>query len=145
MIILPPTSQRQAHKYALDPPPSLEPENRPAIVHEVELNVPTAADLLPLLLLLGEGVVLVLLDDGAVSVDDASQGFLGALEDGVGVAVVQVVEEDSAQPASLVAVGDHEVAVGPGFEFGVEGGVVVVAYLFVSSVKVGHVLHASSG
>jgi hypothetical protein len=84
--------------------------------------------LLPLLLLRRVGVVLVLLDDGHVRLDHVVQRVLGKRKQRLGVAVVEVVEEDAAQPAALAAVLDLKVLVAPGLEARVESLVVAVAH-----------------
>ncbi len=145
MIILPSGRLRQTHQNALDPSSGLESENGSTVVNEVELSVSPTAQLLPTLLILSEFVIFVLLDDGSVGGDDGVDGILGEFEQQFRIAVVQIVEEDSSQSASLVAVRNDEVFVGPGFELGVEFGIVPVAHLFVRSVEMFHVFFVEVG
>mmetsp|Transcript_46568 Transcript_46568/g.98827 ORF Transcript_46568/g.98827 Transcript_46568/m.98827 type:complete len:462 (+) Transcript_46568:138-1523(+) len=145
VVVLPPRRLREAHQYALDPPSRLEPEHGPAIVHEVELDVPSPPHLLPLLLPLREGIVLVGLDDGPVGRHDGVDGVLRELEELLGIAIVEVVEEDAPEASRLVAVADDEVPVGPRLELGIELGIVTVAHLLVRAVEVPHVVEVQVG
>lgn len=72
MVVFEPCSERKAHEDTLDPSSGLESEYGSPVVDEVELDVASPADLLPVLLLLRECVVLVAFDYGAVSVNDAA-------------------------------------------------------------------------
>mmetsp|Transcript_6785 Transcript_6785/g.20085 ORF Transcript_6785/g.20085 Transcript_6785/m.20085 type:complete len:293 (-) Transcript_6785:478-1356(-) len=145
VAVLPARRLRQAHEDRLDAAPRLEPEDGPAVVDEVELHVAAAAHLLPLLLLLREGVVLVLLHERHVGGDDGVGAVFGEGEDLVRGAVVVVVEEDAPEPAGLAAVLDDEVLVRPLFELGVVFRIVLVAHLLVGAVEVLHVLLVEVG
>ena len=60
------------------------------------------------------------LDYGTIGVDDTVEGLGGEGKDFVGIAIVQVVEEDASESPGLITVGDDKVSVGPGLELGVE-------------------------
>lgn len=109
---------------------------------EVELDVAAATDLLPLLLLLSEGHVLAALDDGQVGRQEALEAVLDEGEGvlGVGLARVQVVEEDAPDAPRLPAVLVVEVLVAPPLEPRVVGLVVLVAGLLQGAVEVHGVL-----
>ena len=87
----------------------------------------TSADELPLSFSVPVGPVLVLLHHGEVDGDDGVGAGLDEVEAALLVGRLEVVEEDAADAAGDTAVGDLEVAVAPGLELGVVGGVVGVA------------------
>lgn len=77
---------------------------------------PSSSNLLPVLLLLIEGVVEVFVDDGQVA---GHHGAGAALHKAKGLFLtggVQVVEEDAADTAGLSSVPDVEVPITPGGE-----------------------------
>ena len=69
--------------------------------------------LLPALLLLGERVALVLHDERAVRLGHMVDRVGRKGQELLGVAVVQVIEEDAAEAARLAAVRDQKVLVAP--------------------------------
>mmetsp|Transcript_8067 Transcript_8067/g.35663 ORF Transcript_8067/g.35663 Transcript_8067/m.35663 type:complete len:258 (+) Transcript_8067:186-959(+) len=136
-VVLPPRGEGQGHEDGLDASAGPQPERGAAIVHEVKLDVPPAAHLLPLLLRLGVLVVLVLGHERDVGGDDGAGHVGGEREKLLLGAIVHVVEEDAADAAALVhAVLDDEVVVGPLLEAGVEGLVVLVAHVLEGAVEV---------
>mmetsp|Transcript_19535 Transcript_19535/g.57892 ORF Transcript_19535/g.57892 Transcript_19535/m.57892 type:complete len:438 (+) Transcript_19535:431-1744(+) len=140
VVIQPRRILGQRHEDGLDAPARLEPKRRAAVVHQVELDVAPAAQQLPLLLLLRERIVLVLPHDRAVGLHHVVDAVLGEGQDGVGILVVEVIEEDAAEAAALAAVADEEVVVRPLLELVVVLGVVLVADLLVGPVEVLHVV-----
>mmetsp|Transcript_4238 Transcript_4238/g.6414 ORF Transcript_4238/g.6414 Transcript_4238/m.6414 type:complete len:403 (+) Transcript_4238:411-1619(+) len=139
-VVLPPRSLREGHEDGFDPASRLEAEHGASVVHQVELYVAAAAELLPLLLLLGELHVLPLGDDGDVGRADGGEAVLCEGRVLLGVLVVLVIEEDATQATPLATVLDEEVIVGPGLEAGVVAWVVLVADVLVGAVEVLHVL-----
>mmetsp|Transcript_23806 Transcript_23806/g.37216 ORF Transcript_23806/g.37216 Transcript_23806/m.37216 type:complete len:433 (-) Transcript_23806:73-1371(-) len=139
-VVLPAGGLRQRHEDGLDPSPSLQAEDGATVINQVEFHIPSPAHQLPLLLLLGEIIVLVGLDDWEVSLRHVHGALLGELEDGVRITIVQVIEEDSSKSTSLSTVLDGEVIVSPLLELRVELGVVLVTDLLVGSMEVLHVL-----
>ena len=100
---------------------------------------------LPLLLLRRELVVLVLVYDRHVRRHHRRQALGRELDDLLLGPVVEVVEEDAAEPARLLAVLAPKVLVGPLLEPGVVGRVVLVADALVGAVEVPHVLLVDVG
>ena len=139
MHIHPPRRQRQTHQNTLDARAGrIQAETGAAIVHEIELDVATAAELLPLLLALGEGHEHALAHDGQIGGQEGRQAVLHEGEELflVFFGFVEVVEEDAADAAGFVAVLDVEIVVAPLFEARVVGAVVFVAGVFDGAVEV---------
>lgn len=105
VVIHPAGGKGEGHEDGLDASPSLQAKGCAAVIDEVKLDVAAAAELLPLLLLRGEGIVLVLDNEGAVGLDNAVDAVCGELEDRLGILVVQVVEKDASQATSLTLEG----------------------------------------
>ena len=111
-------------------------------MHQVELDILAPADLLPLLLLLGEGHVLALVDDGDVVgrkrlecvLDEGKRVLL------VGHGLVQIVKEDAADAARLAPVLVVEVLIAPLLEARVVLLVMGVAHLLQRLVELDGVL-----
>ena len=138
MHVLPPRGKRQAHQDALDTAArGIQSKSSPAVMHEIELNIAPAPDLLPLLLLLGEGEVLAALDDGDVGRQERGEAVLHEGEQLLLVllGLVQVIEEDAADAARLASVLVVEVFVTPFLEARVVQLVVLVAGRFDGVVK----------
>mmetsp|Transcript_15454 Transcript_15454/g.51884 ORF Transcript_15454/g.51884 Transcript_15454/m.51884 type:complete len:317 (-) Transcript_15454:124-1074(-) len=140
MAVLPPSRLGKRHQDRLSAASGLEAKDGSAIVDKVELGVPSASKLLPFLLLGGEGIVLVLLNDGEVGVRHAHNGILAELEDLLRGAVVEVVEEDASEPTSLPSVLDVVVLISPCLELRMEVLVVLVADILEGAMEVLHVL-----
>lgn len=87
----------------------------------------------------------MLFDDGAIGGNVGIDGILGEFKEFFGFPIIQIVKEDSAQPASFIAVGDDEVSIGPRFELGVELRIMTVAHLLIGSVKVLHIIQVEVG
>ena len=139
-IILPPCRLGKTHEDTLNATTSLEAEDSATVVDKVELHVTSSSHQLPTLLLLSEVIVLVLLHNGSVSLDNRVERLLAEFKNGIGIAVVEIVKENSTQTTSFVAVLDDEVTVGPLLELGVELRIVLVAHLLVGTVEMLHVL-----
>lgn len=77
---------------------------------------PSSSNLLPVLLLLSEGVVEVFVDDGQVAGHHGASAALHKVKGLVLTRGVQVVEEDAAYTSGLSSVPDVEVAITPGGE-----------------------------
>ena len=75
------------------------------------------------------------LDDGSIGGHGGVGGLLGEFKELIRITVVEVVEEDSSNSARLVSVWDHEIAVRPRLELGVEHFIVVVSYLLQNKNK----------
>ncbi len=82
MHVLPPCSQRQAHQDAFDSGSRrVEPEAGATVVHQVELDVASASQLLPFFLLRGERHVSSLVDDGIVGWEEGKEAILNERKD----------------------------------------------------------------
>ena len=139
-VIFPPCRLRQTHENTFNATTGLEAKYSSAIIDEVELHVPSSSHQLPLLLLLGEIIILVLLHDGSVRLDNRVERLLAEFKNGVRISVVEIVEENSAQTASFVAVLDDKIPVSPRLELGIELRIVLVAHLLVGAVEMLHVV-----
>src|SRR5687768_1077256 len=143
MHVLPARSQRQAHENTLDPCTRLaQSKGCASVVQQVELNVSSPAKLLPCLFRLCVWHVFALLNDGDVAGEEGLQTCLNVSEGVLLIAlgVVKVIEEDTADTTSLVAVGVDEVLITPLFESWVILLVVCVTGLFQGLVEVDGVL-----
>ena len=138
-IVFPSSSLWKTHEDTLNTSTSLQAENGSTVVDKVELDVASSSHELPLLLLLGELIILVLLNDRSVGLNDGVDGILGEIKNLVRVTVVLVIEEDSSQTTSLTTVRDAEVAIGPSLELWVVVRVVFVANFLVCSMEMLHV------
>ena len=93
-----------------------------------------------------ELLFLVLVDDGDVRRDDALEALLRELDNRLGIAVIEVVEENAAKTTGLLAVLDHEIFISPLLVLGVELRVVLVTRCLVSAVEMLHILcHTNDG
>mmetsp|Transcript_10171 Transcript_10171/g.25352 ORF Transcript_10171/g.25352 Transcript_10171/m.25352 type:complete len:426 (+) Transcript_10171:600-1877(+) len=140
VIVLPAGGQGHGHEDGLHTAAGLQAEDGAAVIDQVVLHVPPAADLLPLLLSGGEGVVLVLGHNGAVRGRHGGGAVAGEGQDLLLALVVEALVEDAAHAAHLAAVLDEEVLVAGGLHLGVVGGVVLVAHRLVRAVEVLQVL-----
>ena len=117
--VLPRGERREAHQHALDPRVGLQPEQRAAVVHQVELDVAAPPDELEPPLPLAVRQAPPALDDrpvrrGQHAAHVRPQTRASRVEVEPAVAGAQVVEEDAADAAPLVAaVRVDEVLVAP--------------------------------
>lgn len=139
MVVLPSAGLGQRHEDRLSASAGLQAEDGAAVIDKVELGVPSTADLLPFLLLLGEGVVLVLGDDWSVRGDHVLQTVLGERQELLGIAVAEVVVKDPPEPSGLSTMGDVVVFIRPFLELRVEFRVVAVAGVLQDSVEMLHI------
>merc|ERR1719402_677379 len=112
----------------------------PPIVHKVELCIVTSPDQLPVPLLLGETQPLVLSHHWQVAGDHCIPTTSDKLEAPFCIWGIQVVKEDAPYPPRDVPVLNPKVIITPGLELGVVLGVVLVARLLQSAVKVDSIL-----
>src|SRR5207244_2520925 len=98
---------RQRHQDALDPAAGLQPEERAAVVQQVELDVPAAAEQLEPPLPLRVRQRLAAADDRQVRVQERLAGVADKGERLFEIAL-DVIEEDAADAARLVAVRQKE-------------------------------------
>src|SRR5688500_8958540 len=138
--VLPARLERQRHQDALDAPAGAQAEARAAVVHQVELDVAAAAQPLPPPLALAPRRADAPADQRQVGGHEGGRAVRDEGEEGLAVAVAQVVEEDPSHAASLAAVGEVEVLVAPALEPRVEGAVVAVAGGTQGGVEVARVL-----
>src|SRR5690606_6708964 len=111
--------RRQAHQDGFGAATALQAEQGAAVPDQVELDVAAAPVQLELALALAVGHVLAPPDDGQVGVQVALADGAGVGEARLEAAGLQVVVEQAADAARLVAVLEEEVAVAPGLVFGV--------------------------
>src|SRR6185436_20888590 len=136
-VVAPGDQRRQRHQDRLGAAARLQAEQRAAVVDEVELDVAPAAIRLEGALALAEGMLPALLDDrrigGQEMVADRPREIEGAV-------IGNVVEEDAADAARLVAMLEVEVLVAPLLEFrivaadGLLAGGVEMASIFLEAV-----------
>src|SRR5690606_7434603 len=107
---------RHRTKDRLAAPARLQPEQRAAIVDEVELDVTTAAPRLEITLALGPRLVAMAHDDRRIRFEEGVAHRSCQRETGHEAAFVEVIEEDAADAARLVAVLQEEVIVAPALE-----------------------------
>eukprot|EP00962_Isochrysis_galbana_P039222 scaffold14030_cov121-Isochrysis_galbana.AAC.7 len=131
MVVFPARRLRKRHQDRLDAAACLQSKDRAAVIHQVELDISSAAHELPLLLLLCESVILVLRDDWQVRGDKSIKAILGEGEDFLRLTIVLVIEEDAAEASRLAAVLNGEVLIRPLLELGVVLRVVLVADVLV--------------
>lgn len=126
------------------------------IIDKVELHIAAPTKLLPLLLFWGVQHVLASLNDGHIGRKERCQtvrnegeqrllrvggGAGGSLKE-VGV---EVIEEDTSNAAAFATVGDVEVLVTPGLEFGVVCSIVAIARILNGLVEVLSILREEVG
>src|SRR5262249_21315781 len=120
VVVVPSYARRQRHENRFYPAPGLEAEQRAAVVNQVEFDVAAAAEFLKLPLAVAECLVLAPAGDRQVGVEEAGAAVADERERPFRVAF-QVVEENSADAARLVAVLQKEILVTPLFEAAVVG------------------------
>mmetsp|Transcript_31047 Transcript_31047/g.51290 ORF Transcript_31047/g.51290 Transcript_31047/m.51290 type:complete len:329 (+) Transcript_31047:171-1157(+) len=139
-VVFPSSSLWKTHEDTLDTSTSLQTEHGSTVVDKVELNVTSSSHELPLLLLLGELIILVLLNDWPVGLDDGIARLLGKFKNLVWITVVLVIKKNTSQTTRLATVRDQEIAVGPSLELLVVRRIVVVADFLVGTMEVLHVI-----
>ena len=135
------TSGRQAHQDRLHVAAGLQPEQRAAVVDQVELHVAPAPHQLVLALRLGPGLGHAAADDPRERIQERQPDIADEREIGGRIATEVVVEEDPAEAAGLATVRQEEVAVAPRLELRIVGGVVPVAGRLERGMEIGRVLH----
>src|SRR5262249_50720222 len=115
VVVPPPRLRRQRHQDRLDSPTRLQSEHRSAIVHQVELDVPAAPVFLKFLLSLRVRLVLAAADDGRIRLQKGVAGVAHEVERPVQIAL-QIIEENAADAACLVAVWQVEILVAPALQ-----------------------------
>src|SRR5882724_9287973 len=137
VIVDPPHKRRERHQYRLSPAPCLQPEVRPAVIDQVELDVAPAADQLKLALALGVRLSSAPVGYGKIRWKKRPTDSLDELEDEFDPALVcnqrftwsgrlvcaiagKVVEEDTAHSARLISMLKEEILVAPFLESGIE-------------------------
>src|SRR6185437_10578475 len=118
---------RQRHEDRFDMAAGLEAEERAAVIDEIELDIAAAADELKTPLLLGPALAHVAAHQRRIDAEKRLADIAGEGEIARPIAAVEIVEENSAHAARLVAVLQKEIFVAPGFEARVIGGIVLVA------------------
>ena len=96
-------------------PAVLRPNTVPPVVHEIELHVAAAPELLPGLLSFGVRERVPTFHQRQVGGEKIARAFAYESEELVFGAVAKVVEEDAPHAPRLPTVGDEEVIVGPTF------------------------------
>src|SRR5690606_10355694 len=104
-----------------------EPEPGAAVVKQVELDIAAALDQLAPALLVGPRRRHAPANDAREDVEEGEPNVAGEGEIGRPVAAVQIVVEDAADPARLVAVLEMEILVAPRLVARVVGRVVDIA------------------
>mmetsp|Transcript_6060 Transcript_6060/g.15072 ORF Transcript_6060/g.15072 Transcript_6060/m.15072 type:complete len:221 (+) Transcript_6060:237-899(+) len=140
VIVQPLGSFRQTHEDRFCAAVRLQTEDCATVVYEIEFCIPATTDLLPFLLFFCKWVVFMFFDDRTVCCDDVVGSILTEFEDLLRVTVVQIIKEDSAQPTTLTTMFDQEIIIGPFLELIVVCWIVTVADIFVSSMKVSHIV-----
>ena len=118
-------------------PPVFRPKSVPRSYEQVELDVAAAPDQLAPALLRRPGRVHVAADDARIDFEEGGADVAGEGEVGVPVAGVEIVVEDAADAARLVAVLEEEILVAPFLEARVVGGVVAGAGGLERGVEIG--------
>src|SRR5262249_56562523 len=116
MVVAPAHDRRQRHEDRLGAAVGLEAEDRPAIVDEVELDVPAAAPQLELALGLAPRLAAPSFDDGEIGRKERIARVAHERERLLDVVAPQVVEEDPADAARLAPVRQVAILVAPPLE-----------------------------
>src|ERR1700730_10741516 len=124
--------RRQGHQYGVDVAAGLEAEGGAAVVKQVELDIAAAADELVAALLRGPGLFHVAAHERGIDGEERLAHLLGEGEVALPVAAVDIVVEDTADAARLVAVLQKEILVAPLLEAGIVGRVMGIAGGFES-------------
>lgn len=119
-LVLPASHQRQAHENALNAcTRCAQTELRPSVIHQVELDIPPSPQGLPPLVMLRKRHADPPTYNGLVRLRKRFSAVPHKVEQLVlrdRCARSEVIEEDAANAAGLLSVGDVEVFVAPGFE-----------------------------
>src|SRR5258706_12395487 len=120
IVILPSHNRRERHQYRLGTPSRLQSEMRASVINQIEFNVAAPADQLKIAFTFGESLAPALLCYREIGRKKCSGNSLHELEDEldsaidarprvagveglVGVFAGQIIEEDSTDSASFVA------------------------------------------
>ena len=114
LAVLPAHERRQRHQDRFRAPAGLQPEQRAAVVDEVELDVAAAPQQLERALALAERRRAPPLRDRQPGLREGLADRAREREAGLEGRLVEVVEEEPADAARLVAVRQEEIAVAPG-------------------------------
>ena len=106
-------ARRQAHQDRLGAPAGLQAEQRAAVVDQIEFDVAAAAIQLEFALALAVGMSLAALDDRQIGIEKPVADRLRQREAALEAAGIEIVEEQPADAARLVAVLEEEVLVAP--------------------------------
>src|SRR6266545_6880141 len=139
-VVAPLHEGRERHQYRLRAASGLQSEERPAVVDEVELDVAAAAVGLEIPLALAVGEAPPPLENRKVSRQKMLADAAREIETEVEAFLVQVVEENSADPARLAAVLEKKVLVAPALEAGIAVRSERIERLPTSQVEVARVL-----
>src|SRR5665213_3085570 len=152
-VVAPCRLRRQRHQDCFGAPVRLQPEQRAAVLHEIELDVATAPVELELALALAMGVVAMALDERQVSRDERLGDALRQRERAPAAIVGEVVEEDATDAAWLTAVLQEKIIVarplhrrmhiGAERQHGVAAGAMEVPRIVVGSIT-GRQIHAAT-
>src|SRR5690606_32321806 len=104
---------RHRHQDAFGAAARLQAEQRAAVPHEVELDIAATAIGLEVALALAIGRVAAALQDGQVGLDEGVAHRADHREAALEAEFGEVIEEDAADAARLIAVLEEEVLVAP--------------------------------
>src|SRR5882672_163938 len=119
-VVAPFHDRRQRHQYGLRAPARLQPEQRAAIIDEIEFDVTSAAVRLKIALAIAVWKIPAALQQRQICGQQVIADAAHQSEASIEAAVVQVVEEDPADAARLAAMLEIEVLVAPALEAGIE-------------------------
>jgi hypothetical protein len=139
-VVTPGDHRRHRHQDALGAAARLQAEQRAAVVHEVELDVAAAPVGLEVALALAVRGVAAAPDDRQVRRQEGVADRAHQREARVEAALGEVVEEDAADAARLVAVLEEEVLVAPALEARIQVGAERRERVAVDGVEVARVL-----
>src|SRR5262249_59862548 len=141
LIVFPPAGNGgQRNKVLFDTPAGLEAENRSPIVKQIEFDIAAAAKLLEFAFPLAIGNTFAALGDRQVSVQKMIAAIPHEGEEGP-KATFQVIEENAADAARLLAMGKVEILVAPLLEPRViHRRWVALAHRLPRAMKVNHIL-----
>src|SRR5262249_18717526 len=123
VIVDPPGEGRQRHQDRFRPPARLQSEDRSAVIDQIVFDIPAASDQLKFALAFAVTVMAPEFDNGQISREESLARVLHESEKTLHIAL-QVIEEDPAHAARLVAMFDVEVLVAPLLEARVITGIV---------------------
>src|SRR5688572_4371807 len=132
--------RRQRHQDGVGVAAGLEAEDSAAVVEQVELDIAAAADQLAAALLVGPVAAHVAAHDLGIDRQERLADCAGEAEILVPVAGVEIVVEDAAEAARLLAVRQVEILVAPLLVARIVAGVGVVARALERGVEIGGIL-----